>query len=71
MSFGKKSSKPAAQPATPAPTITPVEQKPAEPIQRAAIAERAETAESPQLLATTQDDEQRRRQAGASLLGTY
>lgn len=64
MSFGKKSSKPKP---TGEPTITPVEQKPTEPIQRAAIAERADTAASPQLLAT--DDEERRRQAGASLLG--
>jgi len=68
MSFGKKKSAPQQ---TTQPTITPVEQKPTEPIQRAAIAERADTADSPQLLATGQDEEVRRRQAGASLLGTY
>lgn len=70
MSFGKKKSTP-QQTTQPQPTITPVEQKPTEPIQRAAIAERADTADSPQLLATGQDEEVRRRQAGASLLGTY
>lgn len=68
MGFGSKSSAPAA---APAPTFTQVEQKPAEPINRAATnaeaRDRAASNASANLLSPTTTEEQQR---AAALMGS-
>ena len=67
-----KSKSPAPQP-VPQPTITPVQQKPVEPINRTATSaearDRADQNKSADLLAASPEDEQAKAGAQASMMG--